>query len=203
MSVALAIRGIVNYERLDPTQRGYTRFFAQVTGRTARADGRGITRLRNVIITTPSPNNHLSGFVMRTDPPIVRNRSTDSITGFTLDRGIYTRWRFIGSKGSDSLTFAPQGVIISKRNGGTINFGVDDVRDTFTFTNTIDVARCSQKHGFQCSPLNHLSKVRIVNFGRQDIINLQGRSYGWGDVRNGALPGVPVDKLSISLIAEA
>jgi len=83
-----------------------------------------------------------------------------------------------------------------------VNFGRDRVRDTFTFTNQINVAECSKKHGFTCSPLNHLSRVKIVNFGREDQINLQGKIYGYNDVKNGLLPGVSASRLTVSLLPD-
>ena len=91
-------------------------------------------------------------------------------------------------------------MIISKRNGGVVDFGVDTAPDLFKFTNRIDVARCSKKHGIQCHPLNHLQKVLVRNMGREDVIELQGRRYGYTDVRGGALPGVPIDRLRVELL---
>jgi len=151
-------------------------------------------------IRTSDPGAHLTGLVMRTAAP--RARSADprkSVTGYYLDRGIFTRWRFLGSKGSDSLEFGPQGHIISKQSGGVVDFRRDVAKDVFTFTNKIDVAKCSEKHGFQCHPLNHLQRVVIKNFGREDEINLQGKIYRYTDVSNGTLPGVPVDRLRVEL----
>jgi hypothetical protein len=142
----------------------------------------------------------LTGLVMRTATP--RERSADprkSVTGYYLDRGIFTRWRFDGSKGADTLEFGPQGHIISKQSGGVVDFKRDTAPDRFTFTNRIDVAKCSEKHGIQCHPLNHLQRVVIRNFGREDVIDLQGRIYRYADVKGGVLPGVPVDRLRVEL----
>lgn len=157
-------------------------------------------------IVTGDPGDHLTGLVMRTAPATRRRNlraagnGEQAVIGFVLDRGIYTYWRFVGSTASDSLVFGAQGHIISKRNGGVVDFGRDSARDTFTFLNKIDVARCSEKHGFPCHPLNHLQRVLIKNFGPEDVINLQGKRYRYDDVKNGALPGVPVDRLRVETI---
>jgi hypothetical protein len=152
-------------------------------------------------IQAADPGAHLRGLRMKTAGLAKRrNDPRQAVTGYVLDRGIFTAWRFVGSPGPDSLTFGAQGHIISKRNGGVVDFGRDRVRDTFTFTNRIDVERCSQKHGFRCHPLNHLQKVVIKNFGPEDVIDLQGRRYGYRDVRNGLLPDVPGDRLRVELL---
>lgn len=149
-------------------------------------------------VRTSNPGDHLTGLKMTTASP--RKRANDprrAVTGFYLDRGIFTRWRFIGSKGSDTLEFGPQGHIISRQFGGVVDFKRDNAPDTFTFTNRIDVAKCSEKHGFQCHPLNHLQKVVIRNFGPEDKIILQGRVYTFQDVKVDQLPGVPPDRLRV------
>ena len=167
----------LNWNALIPAQRAYSSFtFRQ-----------GIVR-----IATSAPTNHLANLVMTT--------GKQGVTGFYLDRGIFTAWRFNGTRGSDTLTFGPQGVIISKRSAGSVDFRNDTAKDVFEFTNRIDVAKCSAKHGFQCHPLNHLQQVTIRNFGREDEIILQGRKYGYRDVRNNALPGVPETRLRVLLI---
>jgi len=166
----------LNWNALIPAQRAYSTFTVK----------QGI-----VSIATSAPTNHLAGLQMKT--------GKEGVTGFYLDRGIYTSWRFNGSTGSDSLTFGSQGVIISKRDGGIVDFKKDTAKDVFTFINKIDVAKCSEKHGFQCHPLNHLQQVTIKNFGREDEIILQGRKYGYKDVRNSALPGVPETRLRVLL----
>jgi len=173
LSILLAT---LNWNALIPAQRAYSTFTVQ----------QGIVR-----IATSAPTNHLAGLQMKT--------GKEGVTGFYLDRGIYTSWRFNGSTGSDSLTFGPQGVIISKRDGGIVDFKKDTAKDVFTFTNKIDVAKCSKEHGVQCHPLNHLQQVTIKNFGREDEIILQGRKYGYKDVRNSALPGVPETRLRVLL----
>jgi hypothetical protein len=173
LSVLVAV---LNWDALIPAQRAYSTFTVK----------QGI-----VHIATSSPTNHLAGLKMTT--------GDKGIKGFYLDKGIYTSWRFNGSKGSDFLTFGSQGVIISKRDGGIVDFKNDNARDVFTFTNRIDVAKCSEKHGIQCHPLNHLQQVTIKNFGREDEIIIQGRKYGYKDVRNGTLLGVPASRLRIEL----
>lgn len=169
-------------------------------GTSARVDRTNGVVLR---IQTAAPADHLTGLVMRTAG--VRDRRDQprtSVTGFYLDRGIFTRWRFLGSKGADTLEFGPQGHIISKQSGGVVDFRRDTAPDRFTFTNRIDVAKCSEKHGFPCHPLNHLQRVVIKNFGREDVIDLQGKLYRYSDVKGGALPGVPVDRLRVEVIPE-
>lgn len=173
LSILLAT---LNWNALIPAQRAYSTFTVK----------QGI-----VSIATSSPTNHLAGLQMTT--------GDKGIKGFYLDKGIYTSWRFNGSKESDSLTFGPQGVIISKRDGGIVDFKNDNAKDVFTFTNRIDVAKCSEKHGIQCHPLNHLQQVTIKNFGREDEIIIQGRKYGYKDVRNGTLLGVPETRLRVEL----
>ena len=105
----------LNWNALIPAQRAYSTFTVK----------QGI-----VSIATSNPTNHLAGLKMTT--------GDKGIKGFYLDRGIYTSWRFNGSKGSDSLTFGSQGVIISKRDGGIVDFKNDKAKDVFTFTNRID-----------------------------------------------------------------
>lgn len=152
-------------------------------------------------IKTPDPGAHLTGLVMNTAQPRVRvQEPRTAVTGYYLDRGIFTRWNFNGSQGSDTLEFGPQGHIISKQSGGVVDFKKDTSRDVFRFTNRIDVAKCSEKHGFQCHPLNHLQQVVINNFGKEDIIDLQGKIYRYNNVRNGVLPDVPSSRLRVNLI---
>lgn len=185
----------LNWTALDPTQRNLSIFAVRPVRNGSVLD-----------IKAADPVSHLAGLVMRTTPQQQRRRlrdegkPNDAILGFYLDRGIFTSWRFIGSTGPDSLTFGPQGVIISKRLGGVVDFGRDQVRDTFTFTNTIDVKRCSERHGITCHPLNHLQRVTIKNFGPQDVIKLQGRVFRHNQVKNGALPGVPVERLKVEVM---
>jgi len=185
----------LNWNALDAVQRNYSTF-------TLDPNKNGVV----IKIQTKTPSSHLSGLVMRTTPQRQREAMRQAgetkakVLGFYLDRGIYTQWRFIGSTGPDTLTFGPQGVIISKRDGGVVDFGVDKAKDTFRFTNKIDVAKCSEKHGVQCHPLNHLQQVTIKNFGREDVIYLQGRKYGYGEVRNGGLPDVPITRLRVELL---
>jgi hypothetical protein len=157
----------------------------------------------NVILSikTPDPGAHLTGLTMNTASPRVREQEPrTSVTGFYLDRGIFTRWRFNGSIGPDTLEFGPQGHIISKQSGGVVDFRVDTAPDVFRFTNRIDVAKCSEKHGIQCHPLNHLQRVVINNFGREDTIDLQGKIYKYRDVKNGILPNVPETRLRVNVI---
>jgi len=167
----------LNWSALIPAQRAYSTFTVKQC----------IVR-----IATSAPTNHLAGLQMKT--------GKEGVTGFYLDRGIYTSWRLNGSTGSDSLTFGPQGVIVSKRDGGIVDFGKDNAPDVFRFTNQIDVAKCSAKHGIQCHPLNHLQQVVIKNLGPEDTIDLQGRKYRYSDVKGGALPDVPIQRLRVELL---
>ena len=170
---------------------------------TAGTSARVVREAGSVVlqIQTSDPGAHLTGLKMKTASTEKRNKDgRRSVTGFYLDRGIFTRWRFDGSKGPDTLEFGPQGHIISKQSGGVVDFKVDSAPDRFTFTNRIDVAKCSEKHGFQCHPLNHLQRVVIKNFGREDVIDLQGKLYRYSDVKGGVLPGVPADRLRVELI---
>jgi hypothetical protein len=185
----------LNWNALNATQRGYSTF-ALDTNRNGSI----------VKIQANAPSSHLMGLEMRTTPQRKRDemqatgQTKAKILGFHLDRGIFTSWRFIGSTGPDTLTFGSQGVIISKRATGSVDFGKDNAPDVFTFTNKIDVAKCSEKHGIQCHPLNHLQQVVIKNFGPEDIIDLQGRKYRYSDVKGGALPDVPIQRLRVELL---
>jgi hypothetical protein len=169
---------------------------AGLTVQLQRTDGARVLAIR-----TAAPADHLTGLVMKTAGTNKRqNDPRGSVTGYYLDRGIFTRWRFVGSNAADTLEFGPQGHIISKQSGGVVDFGNDQAPDRFTFTNRIDVAKCSEKHGFPCHPLNHLQRVLIKNFGPQDTINLQGKIYRYGSIRNGVIDGVPPDRLRVEVI---
>lgn len=188
--VTALIAVALNWDAIPAAQRAYT----TITTR----DRQGGTELR---ISTSNPGNHLTGLKMRTTPQGKRERGDGPVVNaFCLDKGIFTGWRFIGSKGSDRLEFGPQGHIISKHSGGVVDFGRDNVPDIFIFTNRIDVAKCSEKHGVPCHPLNHLQRVVIKNMGPEDLIVLQGEQYQVSQVRGGALPGVPVNRLRVELI---
>ena len=189
------ITAALNWSALDTTQRGLSTFTLD-TGKNGSI----------VKIQANTPSSHLMGLVMRTTPQLQRSKMRSAgetkakVLGFYLDRGIYSSWRFIGSTGPDSLTFGSQGVIISKRDGGIVDFGKDSAPDLFRFANRIDVAKCSAKHGIQCHPLNHLQQVVIKSFGPEDTIDLQGRKYKYSDVKGGALPDVPTQRLRVELL---
>lgn len=185
----------LNWSALDATQRVLSTFTLD-TGKNGSI----------VKIQANTPSSHLMGLVMRTTPQPQREKMRAAgegrakILGFHLDRGIFTSWSFIGSTGPDTLTFGSQGVIISKRATGSVDFGKDTAPDVFRFTNQIDVAKCSAKHGIQCHPLNHLQQVVIKNFGPEDTIDLQGKKYRYSDVKGGALPDVPIQRLRVELL---
>ena len=152
-------------------------------------------------IKTTDPGAHLAGLVMNTAQPKVRTEEPrTAVTGYYLDVGIFTRWKFNGSQGSDTLEFGPQGHIISKQSGGVVDFKKDTAPDVFKFSNVIDVKKCSEKHGIQCHPLNHLQQVIINNFGKEDTIILQGKSYKYKDIKNGVLSNVPSSRLKVNVI---
>jgi hypothetical protein len=185
------ITAALNWPAISAAQRAYSTI-------AARSVAPKQVELR---IATSNPNNHLTGLVMRSTPPIIRNRQPGPhAVAFYVDRGIFTRFRFVGSTGSDRLTFGPQGVIISKRPTGVVDFGVDNAPDVFEFTNRINVAACSKKHGFPCHPLNHLQQVVVKNMGPEDLIILQGKTYRTSQVRNGALPNVPITRLRVEVL---
>lgn len=121
---------------------------------------------------------------------------------FVFDRGVFSEFVINGSRQSDVIRFGSKGTIISKKRGGVIRFGNDDRRDQFIFQNTIDVEKCSKKHGFRCHPLNHLQKVTIKQFGPEDMVILQGKRYGYRDLRGNGFPGVPLERLKVYRLGE-
>ena len=200
LQVSLAEDSIVNFDELNETELIKSGFRARAVTykKEANSSPTGMVNLRETEITLGSPVintiNYFGGITMKTSSVADRNSKTDAITGFRLDRGVYRDWKFIGSKGSDSLYFGSQGTIISNTTSGLVNFGRDSVRDIFTFTNTVNTKKYDK--------YNHLQRVKIINFGREDIIDLQGKTFGYSDVKNGQLPGVSIDRLSISLIPD-
>lgn len=200
--VSLAEKSIVNFDDLNKTglaKAGF-RAVAATKGKVANNSPTGFVNLRETIISTGSPTNNTidyigkPGLIMKTSSLADRSSKTDAITGFQLDNGVFRDWKFIGSKGSDSLSFGSKGTIISNITSGVVNFGRDNARDIFTFTNTVDTTKYDK--------YNHLQKVKIINFGKEDVINLQGKVFGYSDVKNGQLPGVSGERLSIALIPD-
>lgn len=200
-SLALINRAISNFNQLDSAEKSGSRFGLSRAGRVRRLDIPRFGKLYRVNISTSDPADRLTGLNLKTDSPFFRNRNPRSVSGFYFDKGIFTNWRVKGSNGPDSVIFGPQGHIITKGLGGVFNMGRDRAQDIFTFTNTINVERISRIFGRPVSPLNHLAGVKITNFGREDIINLQGKIYRWEDVNKstGALPGVEPSRISVSL----
>ncbi|MEN9810610.1 MAG: hypothetical protein RLZZ488_2177 [Pseudomonadota bacterium] len=185
----------LNWANLDAKQKQYSKF--KIDKSTPKGE--------SILITTNDPAFHLTGIRMQTTPLRLREELKKSgkpvFVHFELNVGIFTRWNFAGSLGEDSLKFGTQGHIITKQTGGIVDFRADSAPDVFEFTNTINVQRCSEKHGFQCHPLNHLQQVTIKNFGKEDLIILQGRRYRYNDVRNdGTLPDVPASRLKVEKI---
>lgn len=160
----------------------------------------GFVNLRETIISTGNPINNTidyigrPGLIMKTSSLADRDSRTDAITGFRLERGVYRDWKFIGSKGEDTIYFGSQATIISNITSGVVNFGRDNAKDTFTFTNTVNTKKYDK--------YNHLQKVKIINFGREDEINIQGKTYGYSDVKNGVIGDIPKERLSISQIPD-
>jgi len=198
--VRLAEKSIVNFDELNENELIKSGFRARAVTYKKEVNNSptGMVNLRKTEITLGSPLintiNYFGGITMKTSSLVDRNSKTDAITGFRLDSGVYRDWKFIGSEGSDSLYFGSKGTIISNSTSGLVNFGRDSARDIFTFTNTVDTTKYDK--------YNHLQRVKIVNFGREDVINLQGKTFGYSDVKNGGLPGVSIERLSISLIPD-
>lgn len=140
-------------------------------------------------IKSGSVTSHTMGMKMRTGNGVKR---------IVIDKGVYSMWQFKGTNGKDTLVFGSQGTIINKKRGGVIDFGEDRVVDKFIFKNTINVEACSKKHGFKCHPLNHLQKVVIKNFGPEDKVILQGKTYTINDLNNGVFRGVPPERLKVA-----
>lgn len=189
-------------ERFLPFLPKASQIEGQVTVRFQRRTPAGQERW--VSITGAGPAEQVRNLVLRPTPVRKRTRGgLDDVTGFYLDRGIFNNWRFQGTRGSDALFLGPQGHIITKGLGGLFNMGRDNVRDEFTFTNTINVQRISAIFGRPISALNHLSGVKITNFGQEDVITLQGKTFTWNDVdkSTGTIPGVEASRLQISFQA--
>ena len=204
LRVSLAEDSITNFDNFDENKLKSVGFRAIAdTYDTAQNNSpKGFARLRLTTISTGNPSNNTidymgkPGLIMKTSSLRDRNNNTDAITGFRLEKGVYRDWKFIGSQGEDSIYFDSQATIISNITSGVVDFGRDNAKDTFTFTNTINVEKTGH------SKYNHLQKVKIINFGREDEINIQGKIYGYGDVKKGVIGDIPADRLSITLIQD-
>ena len=124
----------------------------------------------------------------------VRVRLDDKITGVNVNRAMGAQWRFIGNSQRNKFIFGDQAGAITKRFNSVMDFGKDNVRDTFVFTNT------TQDKG----PFNHMQRYVIKNFGEQDVIKLRniGKTFRADDlIQTGKnrykLPGVDSTKLRI------
>ena len=108
----------------------------------------------------------------------------------TIDQGMLAQLVVRGTKGADRITLGAQAGTITKRLTSRIQLGKDEVKDVFTFTNT------TASHG----PFNHMQRVVVSEFGKEDVIYLRnrGKRFGYSDVRSdGGLPGVPVTSLRV------
>lgn len=146
--------------------------------------------------------NHRGRLSIRLSRPVdhlmgARFKMGNGVRSIVFDRGVFSDWLIKGTTGRDVVRFASQGTIINRRRGGTFDMGADRVRDRFIFQNQINVAACSEKHGYPCHPLNHLQQVTIRNFGPEDEVILQGRVYAYRDMRGGGFPGVPIQRLRV------
>lgn len=148
-----------------------------------------VNRHGTVTIKGASPTAAVSGLVLHAKP---------NVHNFVLEQGIFTKLVFRGTTASDSLKMGSQAVIVTKGAGITMFMGNDQVKDTFEFTNTINVERISKQFGRPISPLNHLSHVVIKQFGPQDEVIIQGKRFTYNDVQaNGTVPGIEAEKLRI------
>lgn len=127
-----------------------------------------------------------------------RGEARDLVTGFRVNNAMARNWIFKGSKASDLIDFQSAAGAITKRSQSVINFGKDEVRDRFFFTNN------TRTHG----PFNHMQRFVIRNFGREDRVTLRniGRSFGFDDLvsyGNGVMGfrGVDPTKLRVVPIA--
>ncbi|MBE9172142.1 hypothetical protein IQ216_03310 [Cyanobium sp. LEGE 06143] len=118
----------------------------------------------------------------------------DIVTGFPVNNAMARNWIFQGSRGSDLIDFQSTAGAITKRSQSVINFGRDEVRDRFFFTNN------TRTHG----PFNHMQRFVIRNFGREDQVTLRniGRRFRFNDLvsyGNGVMgfPGVDPTKLRV------
>ena len=151
----------------------------------------GLNNKGQLTIKLSRPVDHLMGAKIKLGAGVEK---------VVFDRGVFSMWTIQGTKGADVVKFGSQGTVINKRRGGTFDMGRDSAPDRFVFTNVINVAACSAKHPEipgGCHPLNHLQKVTIRNFGREDVVELQGRTYTYGQLRGDAFPGVPVERLRV------
>ena len=124
----------------------------------------------------------------------VRIRLRDGVTGVSINQGMLAQVRVAGSRQGDRIVFGDQAGTITKRFNSIINFGKDNEKDVFTFRNT------TREHG----PFNHMQRIRITNFGREDVIRLQniGRAFRFKDLERAGtnkwvLPGVSPASLEV------
>ncbi len=124
-----------------------------------------------------------------------RANPRDIVTGFRVNNAMARNWIFKGSRGSDLIDFQSQAGAITKRSQSVINFGKDEVRDQFFFTNN------TKTHG----PFNHMQNFVIRDFGLQDRVTLRniGRSFGFNDLvsyGNGVMGFSGVDPTKLRVV---
>ncbi len=117
----------------------------------------------------------------------------DEVTGVNFDQMMQASYRISGTKGRDRIVFKDQAGSITKRTRSIINFKEDDAKDKFVFKNRVPG-----------KPFNHMQRMVIKNFGREDVIVLKniGRKFRYGDLQPAGvdewtLPGVPPLSLTV------
>ena len=127
----------------------------------------------------------------------IRNRGKgDGITNrFVANRAMVASWNYRGNGDKDKVVFGNQAGAITKRANSVIDFGRDNVRDTFVFRNSVPG-----------KPFNHMQRFVIKNFGREDVVRLEniGQTFRFKDLRRFGkvtfgFEGVPIDKLRVNL----
>lgn len=154
---------------------------------------------RLVSIIGETPKTQVPGLQLRPTAARKRTGTRKDVTGFYLDNGIFNFWNYRGTRESDTLELGSTGTIITKGLGGIFKMGKDSAPDKFVFTNTINVARQSEIFGRPISRYNHLAGVKIYDFGKEDVINIQGDVYRWKDInkRDGTIPGIEPARLQV------
>ena len=102
-------------------------------------------------------------------------------------------YRLKGNSSKNRFVFGNQAGSITKRKRSIIDFGQDTVKDKFIFRNSVPG-----------KPFNHMQRIRIKNFGREDVIVLKniGQTFRFKDlervgVDKFVLPGVSPASLTV------